>query len=175
MRPHLHKRLCLSVGPSVGTQYFKINEKSMKNGLLLILNDLDNAGRGRTRDEKEGGMRRKEGRGGKREEEEGGTRRVKKMNKLLKIMKNEKVAKGRIIGLVGPCLLFHTFILTLRKRKCLHLKLWSSAIFFKLTGNDWWQWFLIKNGIMITKYEKIQQELRRNQKTLYTYTKFRRI
>ena len=43
----------------------------MKNGLLRILNDLDSAGRGKkrnqeeggTRDEEEGGTRRKEGRG----------------------------------------------------------------------------------------------------------------
>ena len=33
---------------------------------------------------------------GRRDGEEGGTRRVKKM-------KSEKVAKGRIIGLAGPC------------------------------------------------------------------------
>ena len=35
------------------------------------------------------------------------------MKKLLKKMKNEKVAKGRIIGLAGPCYLrdivFHAF------------------------------------------------------------------
>ena len=47
----------------------------MKNGHLRILNDLDSAGRGRKRDEEEGGTRRKEGRGGRRDEEEGGTRR----------------------------------------------------------------------------------------------------
>ena len=34
---------------------------------------------------------------------------------------------------------------------------------------DWWWWFLIKNRIMITKYEKLQQELKRNQKTQYSY------
>ena len=28
---------------------------------------------------------------------------MKKMKKLLKKMKNEKVAKGHIIGLAGPC------------------------------------------------------------------------
>ena len=59
-------------------------------------------------------MRRKEGRGGKRNEEEGGTGRKegrggrrdeksKKMKKLFKKMKNERVAKERIIGLAGPC------------------------------------------------------------------------
>ena len=42
-------------------------------------------------------MRRKEGRGGRRNEES------EKMKKLLKKMKNENVAKGRIIGLAGPC------------------------------------------------------------------------
>ena len=51
----------------------------MKNGLLWILNDLDCAGRGK-----------------KRDGEEGGTRRVKKL-------KIEKIAKGRIICLAGPC------------------------------------------------------------------------
>ena len=48
-------------------------------------------------DEEEGGTRRKEGRGGRRDEES------EKMKKLLERMKNEKVAKGRIIGLAGPC------------------------------------------------------------------------
>ena len=42
-------------------------------------------------------MGRKEGRGGRRDEES------EKMKKLLRKMKNEKVAKGRIIGLAGPC------------------------------------------------------------------------
>ena len=42
-------------------------------------------------------MGRKEGRGGRRDEES------EKMKKLLKKMRNEKVAKGRIIGLAGPC------------------------------------------------------------------------
>ena len=49
------------------------------------------------RDEEEGGTKRKEGRGGIRDEES------EKMKKLLKKMKNEKVAKGRIIGLAGLC------------------------------------------------------------------------
>ena len=78
MRPHLYKRPCPSVrrlvGPSVGPSVM-LSSKSMKNGLLRILNDLDSAGRGKKRDEEEGGMRRKEGRGGRRDEEEGGTRR----------------------------------------------------------------------------------------------------
>ena len=42
-------------------------------------------------------MGRKEGRGGRRDEES------EKMKKLLKKMRNEKVAKGRIIGHAGPC------------------------------------------------------------------------
>ena len=62
----------------------------MKNGPLRIVNDLDSAGRGKKRDEEEGVTRRKEGRGGRRDEES-------------EKMKNEKVAKGRIIGLAGPC------------------------------------------------------------------------
>ena len=47
-------------------------------------------GRGGRRDEEAGGTRRKEGRGGRRDEES-------------EKMKNEKVARGRIIGLAGPC------------------------------------------------------------------------
>ena len=46
-------------------------------------------------------MGRKEGRGGRRDEES------EKMKKLLKKMRNEKVAKGRIIGLAGPCSFSH--------------------------------------------------------------------
>ena len=45
----------------------------------------------------EGGTRRTEGRGGRRDEES------EKMKELLKKMKNEKVAKGRIISLDVPC------------------------------------------------------------------------
>ena len=48
-----------------------LSSKLMKNGLLRVLNDLDSAGRGKKRDEEEGGMRRKEGRGGRRDGEEG--------------------------------------------------------------------------------------------------------
>ena len=40
--------------------------------------------------DEEGGTMRKEGRGGRRDEE-------------IEKMKNKKVAKGRIIGLAGPC------------------------------------------------------------------------
>ena len=43
----------------------------MKNGLLRIPNDLDGAGRGRKRDEEEGGPRRNDGRGGRMDAEEG--------------------------------------------------------------------------------------------------------
>ena len=86
-----------SVGPSV-----MLSSKSIKNGLLRTLNDLDSAGRGKKRDEEEGGTRRKEGRGGRRDGEEGGTRRVKEWKSCQK-MKNEKVAERRIIGLAGPC------------------------------------------------------------------------
>ena len=90
-----------SVGPSV-----MLSSKSMKNGLLRILNDLDSAGRsslffrrrrGGRRDEEVGRMGRKEAQEGRMDEES------EKMKKLLKKMKNEKVAKGRIIGLAGPC------------------------------------------------------------------------
>ena len=40
-----------------------LSPKSMKKGLLRILNDLDSAGRGKKRDEEEEGKRRKVGRG----------------------------------------------------------------------------------------------------------------
>ena len=48
-------------------------------------------------DEEKRGFGRKEGRGGRRGEES------EKMKNLLKEIKNDKVAKGRIIGLAGPC------------------------------------------------------------------------
>ena len=64
-----------------------LSSKSMKNGLLRILNDLDCAGqgkRGRGRwDEKEGRTGRKEGRGERKNENV--------------VKKNEKVAWGRIV------------------------------------------------------------------------------
>ena len=75
-----------SVGPLVGRSVM-LSSKSMKNELLRILNDLDSAGRGKKRDEEEGGTRRKEGRGGRRDREEGGTRR-KKNEKV--VIKHEK-------------------------------------------------------------------------------------
>ncbi len=50
----------------------------MKNELLRILHDLDSAGRGRVRDEEEGGTRRKGGRGGREDGES------EKMKKLIK-------------------------------------------------------------------------------------------
>ena len=79
MRPRISIRglVCLSVHPLVGP-WVTLSSKSMKNDLLRILSDLDSAGRGRKRDEEEGGTRSKEGRGGRRDGEEGGTRRVKK-------------------------------------------------------------------------------------------------
>ena len=55
----------------------------------MIQTELDDEKRG----EEEGGTRRKEGQGGRRDKES------EKMKKLLRKMKNEKVAKGRIIGL----------------------------------------------------------------------------
>ena len=58
-----------SVGPSV-----MLLSKSLKNGLLRILNDLDSAGRGKKRDE-EGGTR------GRWDEES---------EKMKKLLKNEK-------------------------------------------------------------------------------------
>ena len=51
-----------------------LSSKSMKNCPLRIVNDLDSAGRGKKRDEEEGGTR-KEGQGGRSEGEEGGTGR----------------------------------------------------------------------------------------------------
>ena len=66
-----------SVGPSV-----MLSSKSLKYGLCRIPNDLDIAGRG------------KRGTRGRRDEES---------EKMKKLLKNEKVAKGRIIGLAGPC------------------------------------------------------------------------
>ena len=53
-----------------------LSSNLMKNQLLRILNDLDNAGRRKRTDEEEGVTRRKEGRGGRRKEGwEGGTGR----------------------------------------------------------------------------------------------------
>ena len=60
MRPHLYKRPCPSVGRLIGWSVMLLS-KSMKNGLIRILNGLDSAGRGKKRDEEEGGTRRKEG------------------------------------------------------------------------------------------------------------------
>ena len=111
MRPHLYKRPCPSVGWLVGPSVRRsvmLSSKSMKNRLLRILNDLDSAGRGKKRDVEEGGTRRKEEWGGRRVEDEGGAGRKEgrgewKKEKAVTKMKNEKVAKGRIIGLAGTC------------------------------------------------------------------------
>ncbi len=46
MRLHLYKRPCPLVGWSVCRSVMLLT-KSMKNGLLWILNDLDSAGRGK--------------------------------------------------------------------------------------------------------------------------------
>ena len=56
------------VGWSVGSSV-TLSSKSMKDGILRILNDLVSAGRGRMRDEEEGGTRRKEQLGGRSDEE----------------------------------------------------------------------------------------------------------
>ena len=95
MRPHLYKRPCLLIRRSVGWSVRRsvmLSSKSMKNGLLRILNDLDSAGQRGRRDEEEGGTRRKEEGGGRRNEEEGGTRgtRDEKNEKMKKLLKNEK-------------------------------------------------------------------------------------
>ena len=53
----------LSVGRLVGRlvrRSVMLSSKSMENGLLRILNDSESAGRGKKRDEEEGGTRRKE-------------------------------------------------------------------------------------------------------------------
>ena len=71
MRLHLYKRPCPSVGRSVGRSVM-LSSKSLKNGLLRILNDLDSAGQGKKRHEEEVGTR------GRRDEES------EKMKKLLK-------------------------------------------------------------------------------------------
>ena len=73
MRPHLYKRSCPLVGRLVGPSVM-LSSKSLKNGLLRILNDLDSAGRGKKRG-KEGGTR------GRRDEES---------EKMKKLLKNEK-------------------------------------------------------------------------------------
>ena len=62
----------------------------------------DVEGRGGRSDEEEGGTGRKEGQGGRRDKES------EKRKKLLKKMKKEKVAKGCIIGLAGPCFSYMT-------------------------------------------------------------------
>ena len=80
-----------SVGPSVGPSVMLLSKPMKKDyyGFEMIQTVLDKEKRG---------TRRKEGRGGRRNEES------EKMTKLLKKKKNEKVAKGRIIGLAGLCL-----------------------------------------------------------------------
>ena len=69
---HLYKR------PLVGRlvhPLVTLSSISMKNSLSRILNDLDRTGRGRKREEEEGGTRRKEGQRGRRDKEEGERRK----------------------------------------------------------------------------------------------------
>ena len=73
MRPRVSIRGLVrpSVGPSVRPSvrwYVTLSSKSMKNGLLRILNDSDSSGRGRKRDKEEKGTRRKDGRGERSDE-----------------------------------------------------------------------------------------------------------
>ena len=61
MRPHLYKRPCPSVCRSVGPLVclsVMLSSKSLRNGLLRILNDTDSAGRDKKRDEEEGVTRK---------------------------------------------------------------------------------------------------------------------
>ena len=53
--------------------------------------------------------RKKEARGGKRDEES---------EKMKKLLKNEKIAKGRIIGLAGPCCKSITFEIVREDGRC---------------------------------------------------------
>ena len=53
----------------------------MENRLLQILNNSYSPGRGKQRDQEEGGTRRKEGRGGRRDEEGGGRRKEQRGGK----------------------------------------------------------------------------------------------
>ena len=72
MRPHLYKRPCPSVRPLVGPSVRRsvmLSSKSLKNGLLRILNDSGSAGR------------EKGGRGGRSDKES---------EKIKKLLKNEK-------------------------------------------------------------------------------------
>ena len=84
MRPRIsirglvHPSVRRLVGRSVGWSV-TLSSKSMKNGLLRNLNDVDSAGRGRKRGEEEGATRRKKGRGGRRYEEEDATRRRERL------------------------------------------------------------------------------------------------
>ena len=56
-----------------------LSSKSIENGILRILSELDSAGRGKKegrggrRDEEEGGMRRKDGQGGRMDAKKGAT------------------------------------------------------------------------------------------------------
>ena len=103
MRPHISIRGLIR--PLVRYAFVKIDEKWP---FMDFLSDSDSTGRGRTRNKEEGGTRRKKGWGGRSDEEEGATRRVKKW-KVVKKMKNEEVAWGRI---VDRWVLFLRFLFT---------------------------------------------------------------
>ena len=76
--------VCPSVRPSVGNAFVKIDEK------WPFTDSKQFRCWTREREEEEGGTKRKEGQREKSDEES-------------EKMKNEKVAKGRIVGLAGPC------------------------------------------------------------------------
>ena len=73
VRRSIGRSVCPSVRWSV-----TLSSKLMKHGLLRILKDLYSTGQGKKKESK-------------------------KNEKVVKKMKNEKVAKGRTIGLAGPC------------------------------------------------------------------------
>ena len=86
-------------------------------------------------DEEKRGTRRKQGRGGGRNKEEGGTRRKESQggkrgmeSEIMKKLKNEKVAKGCIIGLAGPCLC--TFLFYFLSIPCF------SALYCEFTNSE---------------------------------------
>ncbi len=80
MRPRISIRGLVrpSVRPLVRPSV-TLSSKSMKNGHLRILNDLDIAGQGRKRDEEKGGTRRKDGRGGRMDVEKEATWRKERL------------------------------------------------------------------------------------------------
>ena len=107
---HLYKRPCPSVRPLVRPLVgwsVTLSSKSMKNGLLRILNDSEGAGRVRKRDEEGGGTRRKEGQeewAGRSDEDKRATMRAKKWKSC---KKNEKWKSGLRTHRWPPGLFFH--------------------------------------------------------------------